>query len=62
MTKEGRDFELVFGWDEKMATASIITGFVAVFCFHKCQTRDYNIKPKNMQVVFCLNAFATVHG
>ncbi len=24
---------------EKMATASIITGFVATFCFHKCQTR-----------------------
>ena len=24
-----------------MATASIITGFVATFCFHKCQTRDY---------------------
>lgn len=26
-----------------MATARIITGFVAVFYFHKCQTRDYTL-------------------
>ena len=24
-----------------MATTHIITGFVAIFYFHKCQTRDY---------------------
>jgi hypothetical protein len=25
-----------------MAAARIITGFAAIFCFHKCQTWDYN--------------------
>ena len=29
---------------EKVAADRIITGSVAAFCLHKCQTRDYNTK------------------
>ena len=39
---------------EKRATASIITGFAATFCFHKCQTRDYRWYPPALSITICI--------
>ena len=43
-----------------MATVRIITGFVATFHFHKCQTRDIiTFSPQSKEQVFTLYALYT---